>query len=169
MAEAIGRIDRPVLLDNTVLTNLALTGQIGLVKHLWPHTACTVPQVLDEYRQGAASGLLPADDWRDLPVVTLTKEEQDAASDLSTRLGAGERACLAVALHRHGLFVSDDRDARRAAEELGIAKTGTIGILLLCVRRGHLSLEEANALLTDLIELGYRSPVDSLNLLLDES
>jgi len=84
-------------------------------------------------------------------------------------LGAGERSCLAVALHRQGLLVSDDLDARRAAREHGIPKTGTVGILVLYVRRGYLSREEANALLTEMIALGYRSPVASLDSLLDES
>jgi len=44
-----------------------------------------------------------------------------------------------------------------------------VGILVLCVRRGHLSREQADALLTEMITLGYRSPVASLDPLLDES
>ena len=169
MGDAAATLARPVLLDNTVLTNFALVGRTDLVMRLWPTAACTTSSVLDEYGAGAASGLLPADAWTDLPVVTLTEEETAFAASLSPRLGAGERTCLAVALHRQGLLVSDDLDARRAAREHGVPKTGTIGILVLCVRRGHLSREEANALLTEMIALGYRSPVASLDPLLDES
>jgi predicted nucleic acid-binding protein len=168
MADATAEIERPVLLDNTVLTNLALVDQAGLVGHLWPGTACTTAQVADEYQRGAASGHLPADAWSDLPIVTLAQEEASLAASLSTRLGAGERSCLAVALHRHGLLASDDLDARRAAQELGIPKTGTVGILILGVRRGYLAREEANALLTEMRRLGYRSPVDRLDRWLGE-
>jgi predicted nucleic acid-binding protein len=168
MADAKAGLERPVLLDNTVLTNLALVGQIGLVKRLWPVAACTTSQVLDEYELGAASGLLPSDAWSDLAIATLTEEETRFAAGLSVRLGAGERSCLAIAVHRHGLLASDDLDARHAAQELGIPTTGTVGILVLCVHRGYLSQEEANALLAEMIRLGYRSPVDSLDPLLEE-
>ena len=168
MADATAGLVRLVLLDNTVLTNLALVGQIGLVKRLWPVTACTTSQVLDEYGLGAATGLLPADACSDLPVATLTQEETRFAAGLSARLGAGERSCLAIAIHRHGVLASDDLDARHAAQKLGIPRTGTVGILVLCVRRGYLSREEANTLLTEMRRLGYRSAVDSLDRLLEE-
>ena len=50
--------------------------------------------------------------------------------------------------------------------EHGIAVTGTVGILLACVRQNYLSLEQANALLTAMIAAGYHSPVESLDALL---
>lgn len=167
MGDAAARLGRPVLLDNTVLTNLALVGRAGLVLRLWPSGTCTTLSVLDEYGAAAARGLLPADAWTDLPIVTLTEEEMAFAASLMPRLGAGERACLAVALHRRGLFVSDDLDARRAARQHSVSRTGTIGILVLCVRRGYLSREQANALLSEIIALGYRSPVANLDPLID--
>ena len=49
----------PILLDNTVLTNLALVKQADLVPHLWGAAACTTPHVLAEYQAGVVSGLLP--------------------------------------------------------------------------------------------------------------
>jgi len=162
------RMIRLVLLDNTVLTNLALVGKDGLVMRLWPTRACTTPAAMDEYRAGAASGLLPADAWTSLCVVTLTEGETVFAAGLSPRLGAGERTCLAVAIHRKGLFASDDLDARRVAQEHGVPRTGTISILVLCVQRGYLSRGQANTLLGEMIALGYRSPVIRLDSLLDE-
>jgi len=44
--------------------------------------------------------------------------------------------------------------------------TGTVGILLACVRQGYLAQNQANALLTAMIAAGYRSPVESLDALL---
>ena len=100
--------------------------------------------------------------------MTLTEEETAFAASLAPRLGAGERTCLAVAIHRRGLFVSDDLDARRVARQHSVSRMGTIGILVLCVRRGCLSREQANALLSEMIALGYHSPIASLDPLIDE-
>lgn len=75
---------RPVLLDNTILTNFALVGRAELVTRLWPTAACTTAAVVAEYGVGVAEGLLPADAWADLSVVELTGEEE--ASLLFLRL-----------------------------------------------------------------------------------
>ena len=162
-------IVHPVVLDNTVLTNFALVDKARLVTCLWPTRVCTTLAALDEYKAGAASGLMPAEAWANLLVVTLAEEEFAFAAGLSLRLGAGERTCLAIALYRQGLLASDDLDARRVARAHGIALTGTVGILVLCVRRDYLSQDRAEALLGEMIERGYRSPVTGLGGLLGES
>jgi len=82
---------------------------------------------MTEYQVGAQSGLLPPDAWAKLPVLTLTEEETRCAASLPPRLGTGERACLAVAVHRQGLLVTDDLDARSAAREQHVPVTGTVG------------------------------------------
>ena len=161
-------VARPVLLDNTVLTNFALVDEARLVIGLWATRACTTFAALGEYKAGATSGLLPAEAWANLPVVTLTKEELAFAAGLSLRLGAGERTCVAVAVYRQGLLASDDLDARRVAEAHGVPRTGTVGILVLCVQRGHLSRDCADALLGEMIARGYHSPVTGLGSLLGE-
>jgi predicted nucleic acid-binding protein len=169
MAQATERVVRPVILDNTVLTNFALVGRADLVMRLWPTTACTTEAVLDEYQSGAGSGLVPADAWADLTIITLAHEEIALMTSFASRLGSGERSCLAVALCRRGLVASDDLDARRVAQHRSVPLTGTIGILASSVRQGHLSHEEANDLLTEMITLGYHSPVDTLDRLADLS
>jgi len=155
---------RLALLDNTVLTNFALVGQDKLPLRLWPG-ACTTPAALGEYLAGVATGALPAGAWQDLSQIALTEEEEASVAGIAAHLGTGERSCLAVALSRSGALVSDDLPARKWAREHGIAVTGTVGILLACARRGYLSLEQANALLTAMIAAGYRSPVESLDAL----
>jgi len=49
-----------------------------------------------------------------------------------------------------------------------IPRTGSIGILVSCVRRGLLSRDEAEYLLEEMIASDYRSPVDSLGSLIDQ-
>ena len=159
-------VHRLVLLDNTVLTNFALVGQDNLPLRLWSDAARTTTTAYGEYLAGVATGILPADAWRDLIQITLDEEEDAFASRLTVRLGAGERSCLAVAVSRSGALASDDLPARQWAREHGIEVTGTIGILLACVRQGYLAPNQANALLTAMIVAGYRSPVESLDALL---
>lgn len=153
---------QPVLLDNTVLTNFALVDRAYLGPDLWPG-ACTTPAVKAEYAAGVQARDLNPDAWQRLNEVSPTLDERAFAERLRRRLGAGERSCIAVAHHRKGLFASDDYDARREAQAHGIPTTGTIGILLLAIRRRRITLESGNALLAQLIESGYRSPVDTLD------
>jgi predicted nucleic acid-binding protein len=115
-----------------------------------------------------SGGLLPKDAWAGLSTLALTEEETGFAASLSSRLGAGERTCISAALHRQGLLVSDDLDARKVARQFGVSTTGTIGILVLCVQHDFLSRDEANALLMDLVAAGYRSPIDSVDFILDQ-
>lgn len=151
-----------VLLDNTVLTNFALINRPDLVLKLWSGV-CSTPAVLREYQAGMASRNLPIGPWSELPVVILTDKETDFAKGFIKRLGAGERECIAVAYHRNGLLASDDLDARHQAQKYGIPTTGTIGILLLNIRQGQITVEVGNELLNQLIMDGYHSPVTSLD------
>lgn len=155
----------PLLLDNTVLTNFALVGRVDLVLGLSAEVA-TTPAVIAEYRAGVAGRGLPANAWDSLSQLTLQPDEQRFADHLPPRLGRGERSCIAVAVHRRGLFASDDREARREAQRHGVAVTGTVGILVLNIRLGRLALEEGNTLLTGMIAQGYRSTVGALDELL---
>lgn len=156
----------PVLLDNTVLTNFALVGRPDLVFSLWGAKCMTTTAVMSEYKAGVISRGLPADSWKGLVQWTLHPAEQAFADGLPPQLGAGERSCIAVAVHHQALFASDDAKARQEAKRHGIAVTGTLGIMVLSVRQGLLSLDEGNAILAEMIAQGYRSPVATLDNLL---
>lgn len=158
-------MNRPALLDNTVLTNFAQVGRPDLVLAAWPG-ASTTAAVMGEYQAGAAVHKFPATAWQALAVVDMTPAETDLAQRLGNRLGKGEREGLAVAASRGGLFVSDDLDARRQAQELNVPTSGSIGILLLSIQHARLTLKEGNDLLSRFIASGYRSPVTSLDGLL---
>ena len=155
----------PIVLDNTVLTNFALVKHTAVVLRLWP-TACTTAETMAEYQNGVSLGRVPAQAWSELPIVSLSETELSLAVSLSPRLGAGERTCLAVVYERHGLFVSDDLDARLSAQRIGLRITGTLGVLALSVKRKLLSRKAANDTLTTMIASGYRSPLDRIDSLL---
>jgi len=92
-----------------------------------------------------------------------TAGEQGLYAELSQALGPGEASCLAVAVVRQLTLATDDLAARRAAATRGVKLTGTLGILVRLVREKHLTLAEANNILTDMIALHYRTPVNRLD------
>jgi predicted nucleic acid-binding protein len=148
-----------VLLDNTVLTNYALVNRLDIFTALWKENVYAPQEVVLEYNAGIQGARVPEGAVEHLKIVHLTAEEQEYAKGFSTRLGAGERACLAACFFRQGVFSSEDRDARMQAQHLKIPAIGTVGILVLCVHRNLLEPGEAQDLLDRMIADGYRSPV----------
>ncbi len=90
-------------------------------------------------------------------------QEQALFIELSLSLAAGEASCLALAIVRSLVLVSDDRAARQQASERGVRLTGTLGILVRAVREHHISLLEANDTLAQMIALRYRAPLQRLD------
>ena len=144
----------PVVLDNTVLANFALVESAPLVLELWAPGVCTTAAVMDEYRAGVVAGTVPQGAWSELPVTPLDGKEEAMVAGFPQRLGRGERSCLAVAVCRKGALVSDDLDARKAAIDLGVQISGTVGILIACLEKEMLDLSQADRLLAAMIEQG---------------
>jgi predicted nucleic acid-binding protein len=155
-----------VLLDNTVLSNFALIGKIDVLWDVLGSRAATVVDVIHEYERGVALRRLQKLQWNWLAILSLTAEELVLKQAFLRRVNAGEAACLAVAYSRKMAVVTDDRDARTIAVQYGIAKTGTIGVLVEAIHKQVLSPTDANVVLQKMISLGYRSPLGSLDTLL---
>jgi predicted nucleic acid-binding protein len=152
-----------LMLDNTVLTNFALVNKLELLPRALGSRVATTSQVISEYKEGVAKGLLPGVDWDWLEIVDLELEEQALFQQHLERVNAGEAACLAVAARRNGRILTDDRDARKLAAQLKVPVSGTLGILLRLVQIEALTLPEANRILGEMIHKEYRSPVDKLD------
>lgn len=153
----------PVVLDNTVLTNFALAERPELVALLWGEAWCTTTRVFEEHQEGVTSGAVPAGAWDSLPILELDQEERDLAQELPSSLGPGERSCLALILRRGGTLVSDDLYARKFAAAQEIPVTGTLGILIGCIKKGLIDLREGNRLLKVMIDRNYHAPVRRLD------
>ncbi|MEJ2304584.1 MAG: hypothetical protein P8Y14_23910 [Anaerolineales bacterium] len=162
MGESEAPVSHPAVLDNTVLSNFALVQRPDLPLRLWRGHVCTTPAALTEYLAAGEEHHLQPDCWNDLPVLELTSQEEEFANQLHARLGSGERACLAVANLRGGMLVTDDLDARRVAQIMKVPISGTLGILVQCVEKDIVSVDEANQLLTKMIAAGYHSPIEKL-------
>ena len=161
------------LVDTTIVSNFAAVGRLDLLRSVLG-TANIADSVLTELHYGAEQGYAFLSDideevapggrrgW--LTVVSLEDETERSFYDsLPRRLHPGEAMSLAIARRRGWTLFTDDRAARVRARRWGIRVGGTISLLLEIVEREYLSLNEANALLQDMVaRAGYRSPVEDL-------
>jgi len=83
--------------------------------------------VLKEFNQ-------PLPDW--IEVVEL---KTDVHKGLSSYLDTGEASSIALAYElRESLLIIDEIKGRRAAKEMGIPVTGSLGVLIAAKSKGHL-------------------------------
>lgn len=155
--------------DTVTLSNFALAGRVGLLTDRYGPRAIMPSQVLDEILEGVAAGydlvsLEQAVAVGDLGSAEgMRDEERGVYRGLLSQLSSGEAACIALASMRGGTVVTDDRAARTACAERGLAVTGTIGILKACVVDHLLEVDEADGVLQLMIDAGFYSPVRTMS------
>src|SRR5215203_1175769 len=149
------------LADTTVLNNFAQIRRADLLRSAYPDLAATIP-VWSELESGVRRGQVPACDWTWLEILELTEREQAQADEIGRDLGPGESACIAAAVARGFLMLSDDWDARKLGRALGLEVSGTLGVLDRLISKQILNLDEADALLSEMVRRGFRSPYQSL-------
>lgn len=165
-----------LVLDATVLSNFASSASLSWLLSAFS-TVETVPAVQQELRRGVENGYQFLE-----PAVQAIENDQilvfTAAPELVTqtnysyayeRLDAGEAEAFAVAEQTDETLVTDDLAARRLAEDYGVEKTGSIGLLASGVVRNELSVETAD----DWIDVwreerDYYSPVESVSQVLPD-
>lgn len=151
----------PTLADTTVLNNFAQIRRPDLLRSAYPDLSAPV-WVWSELNLGVRRGLVPACDWSWLNILDLTEREQARATEIRRELGAGEAACIAIAVSRGGLVLSDDWEARAFGRSLGLEVSGSLGVLNNLALKQILSLEDADVLLAEMVRRGFRSPHRSL-------
>lgn len=151
----------PTLADTTVLNNFAQIQRTDLLRSAWPDLAAPTA-VWNELNLGVRCGLVSDCDWSWLKILDLTEQEQAQAEEIGQDLGAGEAACIAAAVSRNLLLLSDDWDARSLARSLGIEVPGTLGVLDRLVSKQALGLDEADFFLAEMVRRGFCSPYQSL-------
>ncbi|AIG98413.1 putative nucleic acid-binding protein [Archaeoglobus fulgidus DSM 8774] len=150
-----------VLVDNTVLSNFAKVNRLDLLKRAFERVYVT-EQVLKEFRMGVKRGVLPNISL-DFEVLKLREEETELYNSLRVKLGKGEASCLAIAKNCNMKFLTDDSDARKVANILGVPVSGTIGVLVRCIEKNIISKEEGNQILKEMIAKGFYSPISDLD------
>ena len=163
----------PIVIDTTVLSNLAAINRLDLLR-LLGNTLYLVSAVYEEIQHGLEQGyafLTNVDQALDdglLQLVTIESEaEWQQFRLMPNKLHRGEAMSLTIASKRGWLFLTDDRAARLYASRQGISYSGTLGLLRYAVKNGHITLEEGNNLLAGMITLAnYNAPVTNLRDLL---
>ncbi len=147
--------DRPmvVVADTSPLQHLYQLGHLDLLRELYGAVLIS-GAVAAELAAGLEPGVrLPSPvelPW--LLVVQVTVRDQRS---LPAGLGPGEREALALATAEPGaLLIVDDLAGRRAAASMGLAHTGTLGVLLRAAEKGCIS--RVGDLLDELDRLGFR-------------
>ncbi|NOZ59402.1 MAG: DUF3368 domain-containing protein [Euryarchaeota archaeon] len=155
-------MEEEVVIDTTVLSNFSLVGRLDILEELFLKRLLTTEEVLGEIKVGIERKILPEIDIECIKTVKI-ESELPIYIKLREKFGKGEASCLAIALNRGLKLLTDDIDARRFAQRHGIPVSGTVGVLAAAVEEGIITLEEGNKLLSEMIEKGYYSPVESLD------
>jgi len=115
-----------IVSDTSCLILFNKIGELELLKKLYG-TIHISETVLKEFNQ-------PVPDW-----IEVVKPKTDMQRGLSSYLDPGEATAIALATeHEHSLLIIDEVKGRKAAKELGISVTGSLGVLVASKKKGHI-------------------------------
>ena len=129
---------REVIADTSVVQYLHQLGLLDLLRSLYGNVV--IPEaVASELRTGKALGIelpdAPALEWIQVRAV-----RDELLSRVTTELGPGEREVIAARMEaQETLALLDDRLAREHARLLGVAISGTLGVLIRAKQLGQLA------------------------------
>jgi predicted nucleic acid-binding protein len=161
-----------VIANTTIISNFAAVGRLDVLRDLLGEVYIST-EVYAEIQDGRTEGYdfyggieahihpLAPGGWLHLTSFQ-GDEELRLFNNLPPVLHRGEASSLAIAAQRGWAILTDDARARQAARELGVRLSGTLGVLIQAIKADLLSVDEANQLLGQMVELGYRSPYDDL-------
>ncbi len=152
--------EKPVILDNDVISRLYPVGALRQVLEVWPkRTFCITEQVIDEARKWRTHGqelaalleALEVDGTLVLVSIDDSSEEEIwtyAELQLKKNLGRGESASIAIACHRDFNVATDDGLARDVCKVMcpSISLLGTGDLLNMAVRDGLMTRSEVDSI-----------------------
>lgn len=140
-----------VSLDSSVVVDFYLIGNLLLLERLFAGRMLVSNFVMNELSDSNIQ-------VNSAEVVVLSADDEwDFLNDLRKRkqaLGPGELGAITVAKFRHATLLSNDRQARLAAEEEGIPISGAIGVLECAVEMESIQPKDAVTILEDMIREG---------------
>src|SRR5437867_2060655 len=142
---------RVVVVDTSVVINLVHVNRLDILGRLDGWEFVVPEQIVEEVSEPSQAAMLMdaliAGHLRKEP--STKTAELEIYAELRQVMGRGEAACLAMAQSRHWVVASDERGRflREGKSRLGEARIiNTPGILLLAIRRGVLTIPEADRL-----------------------
>ena len=159
--------DKSWIFDTVVLSNFLLSDSIFILEKRYHGRALITWEIYDEISAGIMEFLKLKQidrliDIETIKLVSISRKEHELFRQLSSHLGKGEASCIAYASDRNVTVVTDDRNARKQCSQMNIPVTGTIGILKASVSDEHLDLDQADRILSKMIDAGFYSPLRSL-------
>ena len=136
---------KAVVADTSPINYLLLIGYVDLLRQLY--SRIVIPEaVFKELTDAGAPPLVEA--WmrteRDWIEIRSAPSGIFYLVDGEPALDAGEVAAIQLALAEHdSLLLIDEAAGRTVASRLGIANTGTLGVLVAGAREGFVDLEES--------------------------
>jgi len=124
-----------IVLNNTILSVFKRLDETNLLKELLIGEVLLPTAVVEEYLEIGKES--------DLKGFTKIKVE----GDLGYKLGKGESYAILLAKENSCIFVIDDKRARRFANDLDIATTSTLSIIIASVENDRLSMKKSLELL----------------------
>jgi predicted nucleic acid-binding protein len=139
--------DKIIISDTSCLIALTNAGNLDIL-HQVCQTVFVTPEIAAEYGED-----LPG--W-----ITVTPvRDSEKTRLIQKNLDPGESSAIALALEtREPLLILDDAQARSFALELGLAITGTLGILIAAYRQGIIA--DLNPVIASLKACDFRLPRD---------
>lgn len=141
----------PVSVDSSVVVDFHLTGSLSFFEDAFTGRMLMsdfVEAELGESKIHVAGA----------EIVSLTKDEEwEFFAELRKRrrgLGAGELGAITVARFHNASLLTNDRQARQTADDIGLSVSGAIGVLEYGVEAGKLTGTAAVKILEDMIREG---------------
>lgn len=151
-----------IIVDTTTLFNFSLINRLDILAVV-VGKICTTEQVMEEIKMCTARNVLPEVDLSQVEIIYRTEEDKSLFSRLNEMFGKGEASCLAVCVSHGFKILTDDMDARKFAHRMGIPVSGTIGVLVSAIEKGIISKQEADDLLSKMIDKGFYSHIKRLD------
>jgi predicted nucleic acid-binding protein len=153
-----------LVLDNTILSHFARTGELETLRELCVDYRVLVPvEVHRELLDGVAMypSLANAIALTWTTAITLEEISEVVAFALYSRfLDAGEAAVLAFTKVNGGLAIIDELAGRREGRRDGLEVQGTLWLILEGIHKGVLSRQLAEELIDALVATEMRLPTD---------
>lgn len=160
--------DKKWVFDTVTLSNFLLSESMYLIENRYTQKAIITDQVLDELSAGYIKYpvLKTIDAFIEekvFSICNMSQKERRVYVELNGQLGKGEASCIAVADKQGWVVVTDDKAARRVCTQIGVAVTGTIGIIKANLLDGRISASQANIILQKMTDFGFYSPVRKID------
>ena len=140
--------------NSTVLISLIKIERVDLIKNIFDNIIITntINNELTERRDLYKNDIRIFDDLLANNFILVKKPKKLRDFELHE----GENSCLSLCKETNNkIFLSDDKDARKAADSLGINVIGTLGILILNLEKKKINKKEFFEILKKLIDKGF--------------